>query len=112
MSRSATIFICALWVSFLASTFTSSAGQNPAKKNPAAPQFPEAPVGFDNGSNGMVDDRTHLADQERFDRVESVADGLGPLYNAQSCRECHQNPTSGGGSQMTELRVGHLGSGH
>jgi CxxC motif-containing protein (DUF1111 family) len=38
-----------------------------------------------------------------------VADGLGPLYNAQSCRECHQNPTSGGGSQITELRVGHLG---
>ncbi len=36
-------------------------------------------------------------------------DGLGPLYNAQSCRECHQNPTSGGVSQITELRVGHLG---
>jgi CxxC motif-containing protein (DUF1111 family) len=32
-------------------------------------------------------------------------DGLGPLYNAQSCRECHQNPTSGGPSQITELRV-------
>src|SRR5262249_24745599 len=30
-------------------------------------------------------------------------------YNAQSCRECHQNPTSGGASQVTELRVGHLG---
>jgi CxxC motif-containing protein (DUF1111 family) len=41
-----------------------------------------------------------------------VADGLGPLYNAQSCRECHQNPTSGGGSQVTELRVGHLGPDH
>src|SRR5439155_1266370 len=32
-----------------------------------------------------------------------------PLYNAQACRECHQNPTSGGASQITELRVGHLG---
>jgi len=38
-----------------------------------------------------------------------VADGLGPLYNAQSCRACHQNPTSGGASQVSELRVGHLG---
>ena len=38
-----------------------------------------------------------------------VEDGLGPLYNAQSCRECHQDPTSGGASQITELRVGHLG---
>jgi CxxC motif-containing protein (DUF1111 family) len=44
--------------------------------------------------------------------VEGVADGLGPLYNAQSCRECHQNPTSGGASQITELRVGHLGPDH
>src|SRR4029077_12797120 len=26
-----------------------------------------------------------------------------------SCRECHQNPTSGGASQIAELRVGHRG---
>jgi CxxC motif-containing protein (DUF1111 family) len=72
-------------------------------------QFPEAPSGFDNKSNGVVDDATHQADQVKFDEVEGLADGLGPLYNAQSCRECHQNPTSGGTSQITELRVGHLG---
>ncbi len=72
----------------------------------------EAPSGFDNKSNGMVDDATHQADQAKFDEVEGVADGLGPLYNAQSCRECHQNPTSGGASQVTELRVGHLQEGH
>src|SRR6202007_2017749 len=52
------------------------------------------------------------ADLGKFDDVETVADGLGPLYNAQSCRECHQNPASGGGSQVTELRVGHLGPNH
>jgi len=73
------------------------------------PQPAEAPAGFDDKSNGMVDDATHQADREKFDEVESVADGLGPLYNAQSCRECHQDPTSGGASQITELRVGHLG---
>jgi len=76
---------------------------------PAPSQFPEAPTGFDNKSNGMVDDATHQADQAKFDEVEGLDDGLGPLYNAQSCRECHQNPTSGGPSQITELRVGHLG---
>ena len=74
-----------------------------------ASQFPEAPTGFDNKSNGVVDDATHQADQAKFDEVEGIDDGLGPLYNAQSCRECHQNPTSGGPSQITELRVGHLG---
>ncbi|PYT94279.1 MAG: hypothetical protein DMG36_05310 [Acidobacteria bacterium] len=76
-----------------------------------AATLPEAPTGFDNKTNGMVDDATHAADQERFDEVEGVTEGLGPLYNAQSCRECHQNPTSGGASQISELRVGHRGPG-
>ena len=69
----------------------------------------QAPAGFDDKSNGMVDEPTHEADREVFDEVEDIKDGLGPLYNAQSCRECHQDPTSGGASQVTELRVGHLG---
>src|SRR6266446_9429010 len=73
---------------------------------------PDAPTGFDNKSNGLVDDATHQADQAKFDDTETVADGLGPLYNAQSCRECHQNPTSGGTSQVAELRVGHQGPDH
>jgi CxxC motif-containing protein (DUF1111 family) len=72
----------------------------------------DAPTGFDNKSNGVVDDATHQADQAKFDEIEQVSDGLGPLYNAQSCRECHQNPTSGGTSQVAELRVGHLGPDH
>lgn len=76
-----------------------------------SPPPDEAPAGFDNKSNGVADDATHQADQAKFDEVEGVADGLGPLYNAQSCRECHQNPTSGGASQVSELRVGHLGPG-
>jgi CxxC motif-containing protein (DUF1111 family) len=75
----------------------------------ASTQFPDAPTGFDNKTNGMVDDATHQADQMKFDEVEQLSDGLGPLYNAQSCRECHQSPVSGASSQVTELRVGHNG---
>jgi CxxC motif-containing protein (DUF1111 family) len=74
-----------------------------------APILPEAPSGFDDKTNGLVDDATHTADQAKFDEIEQISDGLGPLYNAQSCRECHQNPTSGGSSQVSELRVGHRG---
>src|ERR1700730_13725612 len=70
---------------------------------------PDAPTGFDNKTNGIVDDATHQDDQTKFDEVEKISDGLGPLYNTQSCRECHQNPVSGGASQVTELRVGHNG---
>jgi CxxC motif-containing protein (DUF1111 family) len=73
------------------------------------PQSAEAPTGFDNQTNGFVDQTTHASDQTAFEAVLQIPEGLGPLYNAQSCRECHQNPTSGGQSQITELRVGHLG---
>jgi CxxC motif-containing protein (DUF1111 family) len=68
----------------------------------------EAPAAFDGATNGLVDDAAHTADTGKFDEVEQISDGLGPIYNAQSCRECHQNPQSGGISQVTELRVGHL----
>jgi CxxC motif-containing protein (DUF1111 family) len=75
----------------------------------SAPNSKEAPTGFDNKSNGVADDATHRADQTKFEEVEQLSDGLGPLYNAQSCRECHQSPVSGAASQVTELRVGHQG---
>ena len=75
----------------------------------AASQLMEAPTGFDNKSNGLADDAIHQADQMKFEEVEQLSDGLGPIYNAQSCRECHQNPVSGAASQVTELRVGHQG---
>ena len=75
----------------------------------SAPRSTEAPTGFDNKSNGLTDDATHQADQTKFDEVEQLTDGVGPLYNAQSCRDCHQSPVSGAASQVTELRVGHQG---
>jgi CxxC motif-containing protein (DUF1111 family) len=55
----------------------------------------------------MVDLATHRADQAAFDHQEEIASGLGPLYNAHSCRDCHENPVAGGASQVTELRAGH-----
>jgi CxxC motif-containing protein (DUF1111 family) len=95
-------FVPAVFLCFLLA-FITAVAQNPNPPNH------QAPTGFDNKTNGMVDDATHQADQTKFDEVESLSDGLGPLYNAQSCRECHQTPVSGGASQVGELRVGHLG---
>jgi CxxC motif-containing protein (DUF1111 family) len=71
------------------------------------PHLSEAPTGFDNTSNAVVDEQTHRSDQANFEQFEAISDGLGPLFNAQSCRECHQSPVTGGVSQVTELRVGH-----
>lgn len=66
----------------------------------------EAPAGFDNQTNGFEPQANMDSDRARFDQVEQISDGLGPNYNAQSCRECHQNPVSGTISQVTELRAG------
>jgi CxxC motif-containing protein (DUF1111 family) len=68
----------------------------------------EAPAAFDGLTNGMVDQTTHDADRETFAAQEEADEGLGPVYNAQSCGECHQNPITGGISQITELRAGHF----
>src|SRR3977135_625808 len=73
----------------------------------------EAPAGFDTLTNGMTTQAVHDADRLTFEDSGEVVKGLGPIYNAQSCAECHQNPVSGGISQISELRAGHLdGSGN
>ncbi len=68
----------------------------------------EAATGFDDSSINtfFVSDADHHQDQLTLDQVDNIPDGLGPVYNAQSCRECHQNTVSGGPSQVLELRAG------
>jgi CxxC motif-containing protein (DUF1111 family) len=80
----------------------------------------EAPAGFttptlasnpgtQSVSNGLTepDGDTFAADQAVFEKVHDPSTGLGPLFNATSCAACHQNPVTGGASQITEIRVGH-----
>ena len=66
----------------------------------------EAPTGFDGLTNGLVLQSTFDADRATFEERDDVAKGLGPVYNAQSCAECHQSPVTGGLSQVAELRAG------
>ncbi|HEX2691344.1 MAG TPA: di-heme oxidoredictase family protein [Kofleriaceae bacterium] len=68
----------------------------------------EAPTGFDNLTNGFLNQADFDAARDVFEEVEGLDDGLGPVYNAQSCRECHQNPVTGAASQITEFRAGHF----
>jgi hypothetical protein len=89
----------------------------------AAPVAREAPTGFDNLTNGfdrqgprfedlnednVVPLRSFNDNRFIFEEVEHTADGLGPTYNAQSCRECHQNVVTGGASQIAEHRTGRM----
>ena len=93
------------------------------KPVPPAPGVTEAPTGFDNLTNGF-DQQGPPFDRSTRTRscrcVPSTTTGsssrkwrrsptaLGPTYNAQSCRECHQNVVTGGASQVAEHRTGHL----
>src|SRR5437016_5841347 len=77
---------------------------------PAVPQpVTDAPSGFDDSTS--IEPVQHPEDKQAFDKVElKTPDGLGPVYNAQACRECHQNPVSGGASQIVEQRAGRTGT--
>ena len=70
----------------------------------------EAPAGFDNRTNGTITQAVFDESLEVFAEQEQIADGLGPVYNAQGCGDCHQNPVTGAISQVTELRAGHRNS--
>jgi len=80
----------------------------------------EAPAGFDTPtlaqnpgaqsvSNGIKEfpGDTYALDQTSFEQDHDAGTGLGPVFNARACADCHQNPVSGGTSQFTEIRAGH-----
>lgn len=68
----------------------------------------EAPVGFDNLTNGFVSQLAFDAARTVFEEHEGIDEGLGPVYNADSCATCHGNSVIGAISQVTELRAGHF----
>ncbi len=95
----------------------------PTRLTAAAAAVTEAPSGFDNLTNGFdpqgppfddLDEDTVMPGRSFndnrfiFEEVEGADEGLGPTFNAQSCRECHQNVVTGGASQITEQRTGRL----
>lgn len=80
----------------------------------------EAPAGFNTPtlvqnpgsqsiSNGIAEPPgdTYALDQASFEQEHDASTGLGPVFNARACVDCHQNPVTGGASQFTEVRAGH-----
>jgi CxxC motif-containing protein (DUF1111 family) len=95
----------------------------------AATTATEAPTGFDGADNGFLAEfcakQAQLAQAstlspavpadecsletaaEEFKGPEGESDGLGPIFNASGCGECHiANPSFGATSQITETRAG------
>src|SRR5436190_8935644 len=102
---------------------TTAGAQAASSEPPSFGFFTEAPAAFDNRTNGFDPQGPDFATLEEdavvplrsfndnrfiFEEVEKIEDGLGPTYNAQSCRECHQNIVTGGASQVAEHRTGRL----
>jgi len=94
---------------------------------PSAAAIADAPTGFDVASNGFAEEfcarQQEMAKSpispyidasecafsvaaEEFTGPETEADGLGPVFNAAGCGECHLAPALGGGSQIAERRAG------
>jgi CxxC motif-containing protein (DUF1111 family) len=63
----------------------------------------EEPAGDSFALDQQVFERNHQANSDNPGET-----GLGPVYNGTACVTCHENPNTGGASQITELRVGHF----
>jgi CxxC motif-containing protein (DUF1111 family) len=115
--KTRTIFTTALILIAASSTYAWSQSPDQAAQGPVT----EAPTGFDNLTNGytvqgpafeslnedtVIAKRSFNDNRFIFEEAETIEDGLGPTYNAQSCRECHQNVVTGGASQVAEHRSG------
>ena len=111
--KTLSIAICLIFAIVLPATVTLLWSDAPAPTSEAptgfkTPTYSEE-AGTHSTSNGLQPPPgdSFALDQETFEEAEGVNDGLGPVFNARSCADCHQNPVTGGSSQVTEFRAGH-----
>ena len=107
-NRVAYVFVFAL-VGLLALLGIAQQSLTEAPAAFATPTLSQNP-GSQSVSNGIAEPAgdTYALDQSVFEKRHGVDDGLGPVFNATACVDCHQNPVTGGPSQITEIRAGHL----
>ena len=65
---------------------------------------------FGDPLDGLYENELALfeAGKEDFEEVEEPDEGLGPLFNARSCGECHALAGVGGAGVMNEVRAGRI----
>jgi CxxC motif-containing protein (DUF1111 family) len=101
-----------VWMFGMQGPLQAGAAQQPATEAPAGFETPTLVKnpGSKSQSNGIAEPPgdSFVLDQQIYETQHDVNSGLGPVFNGRACAECHQNPVSGGASQFTELRVGHL----
>ena len=108
--RKLPIILCVVALAAAGAIVGIAQSGTPAPAAYATPDFNDVGTRVSSVSNGFTDNATFSADQEVFQEVDDIANGLGPVYNSRSCAECHNTPNVGGTSQVSELRVGHTDS--
>jgi CxxC motif-containing protein (DUF1111 family) len=92
----------------------ASAGHNkPPLLPPRIPQPTPDPTVFGAPLPGLTAQQLQqfAVGLAQFKTVDTVSDGLGPVFNGQSCVACHAVPAAGGSSAITETRFGQLVNG-
>jgi CxxC motif-containing protein (DUF1111 family) len=77
-------------------------------EDPFTPNITNSSVGFGNPIPGLTQAELIRfgAGKVAFEEVEGVADGIGPVFNRNSCVACHDNQATGGSSNIFSVRIG------
>jgi CxxC motif-containing protein (DUF1111 family) len=99
------ILLCSIFacVSFSLHESESRAFQTRAIRTPVAS---EALTGFDDKTNGFVTQAVFNLGMGVFNKHYIEREGLGPVFNLETCLRCHQFPTIGGSGLITITRAG------
>lgn len=105
MNHKLRVITCSLVAGLLLATTLTTAAQSPAPRRggppPLVPMFGDPLPGLSLGElKQFVDGRND------FVQVETVASGLGPVFNNVSCVACHGHPAVGGSSRISVTRYG------
>ena len=95
----------------------AATGQHPARRHEPSPHHlppPRGPARFGDPLPGLSKAQTDAFTKglDEFTNVETVATGLGPIFNEVSCVACHGAPAPGGGGGQTITRFGQTAGGH
>jgi CxxC motif-containing protein (DUF1111 family) len=64
---------------------------------PAPPVIPAAPAGAPLNGLTAAEQAAFNSGRGKFGENQTVASGLGPVFNERSCTDCHNAPVAGGG---------------
>lgn len=98
MRKSVLVLIVSVWVAFL---MHSALRQSEAQLREAVTSLPGAALPGLNAAQIAA----FVEGLEDVKEVETIEDGLGPVFNGRSCAECHAHPVIGGASPDDDQTV-------